>query len=89
MATEARVALERYANRRSTIMSEATTFGADMRLVQEDEIDAVSGGLLPAIAIGIGLGALFGVGLVIGDQLWEHQHRGSIMRGIVRGLPRT
>jgi lactobin A/cerein 7B family class IIb bacteriocin len=72
-------------------MSEATQTkcGAEMRLVQEDELDAVSGGLLPAIAIGIGLGALFGVGLVIGDQLWEHTHQGSVIRGIVRGLPRT
>jgi lactobin A/cerein 7B family class IIb bacteriocin len=89
VATDGRIALGQYDNRRSNIMSTATVeFGAAM-LLQDEELDAVSGGILPAIAIGVGLGALFGVGMVAGTELADHQHQGSVIRGIVRGLPKS
>jgi hypothetical protein len=59
-------------------MSEAirSEFGADMRLVQEDELEAVSGGILPLIG---GLIMLFELGMIGGAIAADYKYGGSFL----------
>jgi hypothetical protein len=50
-------------------------FGPDMRLVQEDEVDAVSGGYIIAVGSGIGL---FVAGMMGGALLHDWLHSSAI-----------